>query len=51
MIVDQLVSVGDYFNCGNTTVAVLDFPLGDGRGRIVNLYGNYITFSIVFDIK
>ena len=51
MIVDQLVSPGDYLNCGNTTLSVLDFRLRYGRGRIVNLYGNYITFSIVFDIK
>ena len=51
MIINELVSVGDYLNCSNATLSTLEFHLRDGRGRIINLYGNYITFSIVFDIK
>jgi len=36
MIVDQLVSPGDYLNCSNTTLSTLEFHLRDGRERIVN---------------
>ena len=51
MIINELVSVGDYLNCSNATLSTLEFHLRDGRGRIINLYGNSIKFSIVFDIK
>jgi hypothetical protein len=49
MIVDQYVSPGDYLNFSNSSLKTLEFHLRDGLGNYIDLAGNYITFSIVFD--
>jgi hypothetical protein len=49
MIIDQFMSTNDYLNCSNQTLTVLEFHLRDGYGEYIDLKGQNITFSIVFN--
>jgi hypothetical protein len=49
MIVDQYMSSNDYLDCSNQTLSVIEFHIKDGLGNFIDLKGNYITFSIIFN--
>ena len=50
MIVDQIVTPADFLSWSSQTIKTLEFHLRDGLGIYINLVGNYVTFSVVFDI-
>ena len=49
MIVDQFIASNDFLDCSKQTFKTLEFHLGDGRGREINIHGSHISFSIVFN--
>ena len=49
MIVDQFIAMNDFLDCSKQTFKTLEFHLRDGRGRVINLHGSHISFSIVFN--
>jgi hypothetical protein len=48
-IIDQYMATNDYLNCSNQTLTVLEFHLRDGYGEYINLKGQNITMSLVFN--
>ena len=47
MIFDQSVVGIDYLDCSHQTLSRIGFQLKDVFGRVVDLHGNHISFSIV----
>ena len=48
MIFDQSVVGIDYLDCSHQTLSRIGFQLKDVFGRVVDLHGNHVSFSIVF---
>ena len=48
LIYDQTVLGMDYLDCSNQTLNLIDFKLKDHKGKIVNLHGGHVSFSIIF---
>lgn len=49
MIFSTVTSSSDYLDCSRQTLKTISFELKDGHGRIINLHGANLSFSIVFD--
>jgi hypothetical protein len=47
-ITDKLYHPGEYISCGGQQIQSLRFRLVDGNGRIVDMMGRSIAFSIIF---
>jgi hypothetical protein len=50
-IVDRLVNPFEFIECGGQQLQTLNFRLVDGSGRIVDMKGRSICFSIIFLLK
>jgi hypothetical protein len=48
-IIDSFTSTNDYLDCSNQTLTVLEFHLRDSYGEYINLKGQNITMSLVFN--
>jgi hypothetical protein len=48
IIFDQTVTGIDYLDCSHQTLSRIGFKLQDIFGRVINLQGNHVSFSIVF---
>ena len=48
MIIDQYMAIIDFLNCSRQTLKALEFHQRDGSGRLIDLKGHRITFSILF---
>jgi len=48
-IIDQYSATNDYLNCSNQTISSLEFHFRDGYGEYINLKGQNVTFSLVFN--
>ena len=49
MIFSTVTSSSDYLDCSRQTLKTISFELKDAHGRIINLHGANLSFSIVFD--
>ena len=49
MIFSTVTSSSDYLDCSRQTLKTISFELKDAHGRIINLHGVNLSFSIVFD--
>ena len=49
MIFSTVTSSSDYLDCSRQTLKTISFELKDAHGRIINLHGANVSFSIVFD--
>ena len=49
MIFSSVTSSSDYLDCSRQTLKTISFELKDAHGRIINLHGANVSFSIVFD--
>ena len=50
MIFDGITSSNDFLDCSKQTLQNLEFRIENSRGEIINLHGQEISFSIIFDI-
>ena len=48
LIVDQYTSNHDFLDCSEQTINMLEFNIKDVSGKILNLHGYNVSFSIVF---
>ena len=48
LIYDQTVLSMDYLDCSPQTLSLIDFKLKDHTGKVVNLHGGHVSFSIIF---
>jgi hypothetical protein len=48
VIFDQTVTGMDYLDCSHQTLSRIGFQLRDIFGKVINLHGNHVSFSIVF---
>ena len=49
MIFSTVTSSSDYLDCSRQTLKTISFELKDAHGKIINLHGANLSFSIVFD--
>ena len=48
LIVDQYTSAHDFLDCSEQTINMLEFNIKNVSGKILNLHGYNVSFSIVF---
>ena len=50
MVFDGMGSANDFIDCSKNTLKTIDFRVENSRGELINLHGQEISFSIIFDI-
>jgi hypothetical protein len=50
LIFDKITSSSDYIDVSRQTLRALKFQLKDSFGKVINLHGANMSFSLVFDI-
>ena len=50
MVFDGMTSSNDFLDCSKQTLQNLEFRIENSRGEVINLHGQEISFSIIFDI-
>ena len=48
LVVDSFSSNHDFLDCSDQTLNMLEFQIKDVGGKVVNLHGYNVTFTIVF---
>ena len=50
MIFDSMTSSNDFLDCSKQTLRNIEFTIENSRGELINLHGQEVSFSIIFDI-
>ena len=50
MVFDNMTSSNDFLDCSKQTLKNIEFSIENSRGEIINLHGQEVSFSIIFDI-
>ena len=50
MIIDNAMSGNDFMDCSRVTMKQLEFRITNEDGKLVNLHGANVSFSLIFDI-
>ena len=50
MVFDSMTSSNDFLDCSKQTLKNIEFSIENSRGEIINLHGQEVSFSIIFDI-
>jgi len=50
MIFDNMMSTNDFLDCSKQTLKNIEFTLSDVHGERINLHGQEVSFSIIFDL-
>ena len=50
MVFDNISSSNDFLDCSKQTLRNIEFTIENSRGELINLHGQEVSFSIIFDI-
>ena len=50
MVFDGMTSSNDFLDCSKQTLRNIEFTIENSRGELINLHGQEVSFSIIFDI-
>ena len=50
MVFDSMTSSNDFLDCSKQTLRNIEFTIDDVHGQRLNLHGQEVSFSIIFDL-
>ena len=50
MVFDNMTSSNDFLDCSKQTLKNIEFSIENSKGESINLHGQEVSFSIIFDI-
>ena len=50
MVFDSMTSSNDFLDCSKQTLRNIEFTIDNVHGQRLNLHGQEVSFSIIFDL-